>query len=148
MSDPKVVLVANDVVPGMGLPVAAPGLRVFGLGEGLRRHGFEVVTAVDPGGETGDWRGRVGLVPAVLQDLAPSAEDAVAVVCGPPIMIKFTLPVLDELGFPAGNVYTTLENRMKCGVGKCGRCNVGRVYVCKDGPVFTAAELRALPNDF
>jgi sulfhydrogenase subunit gamma (sulfur reductase) len=107
-----------------------------------------VVTTVDPGGQTPEWSGKVGLVPQVLKELRPPAEGAVAVVCGPPIMIKFTLPVLEELGFPAESVYTTLENRMKCGVGKCGRCNVGRLYVCKDGPVFTAAHLRKLPNDF
>ena len=52
-------------------------------------------------------------------------------------MIKYTLPVLEKLGFPDERIYTTLENRMKCGIGKCGRCNIGPVYVCKDGPVFT-----------
>jgi len=72
----------------------------------------------------------------------------VAVVCGPPIMIKYTLPVLDRLGFPPDRIYTTLENRMKCGIGKCGRCNIGPVYVCKDGPVFTAAELSTLPQEY
>jgi len=54
-------------------------------------------------------------------------------------MIKFTLPVLAKLGFAAERIYTTLKNRMKCGLGKCGRCNIGATYVCKDGPVFTAA---------
>ena len=63
-------------------------------------------------------------------------------------MIKFTLPVLAKLGFPPERIYTTLENRMKCGIGKCGRCNIGPVYVCKDGPVFTAAELAQLPAEF
>jgi NAD(P)H-flavin reductase len=60
-------------------------------------------------------------------------------------MIKLTLPVLSGLGFTSKDIYTTLENRMKCGVGKCGRCNVGSVYVCKDGPVFTLDELSRLP---
>lgn len=60
-------------------------------------------------------------------------------------MIKFTLASLKKLGFEEANVYTTLENRMKCGVGKCGRCNVGSVYVCKEGPVFTAEEVSAMP---
>jgi NAD(P)H-flavin reductase len=62
-------------------------------------------------------------------------------------MIKYTLPVLLNLGFSKDRVYTTLENRMKCGVGKCGRCNVGSLYVCKDGPVFTAAQIEQMPDD-
>jgi NAD(P)H-flavin reductase len=78
----------------------------------------------------------------------PSAENTIAVVCGPPVMIKFTFPVLDKLGFKPEQIYTTLENRMKCGVGKCGRCNVGKMYVCKDGPVFSRVELEALPAEY
>jgi len=112
------------------------------------RSDVRLVKAVDPGGETLDWDGEVGFVPTVLERAAPSSKDAVAIVCGPPIMIKFTLPVLDMLGFPAERIWTTLENRMKCGFGKCGRCNVGPVYVCKDGPVFTAAQLRSLPDEY
>jgi sulfhydrogenase subunit gamma (sulfur reductase) len=107
-----------------------------------------LVTTVDPGGQTPDWKGKVGFVPAVLKELAPSALNCVAVLCGPPIMIKLTLPVLAGLRFAPNDIYTTLENRMKCGVGKCGRCNIGRVYVCKDGPVFTAAQLKELPAEF
>jgi NAD(P)H-flavin reductase len=63
-------------------------------------------------------------------------------------MIKFTLPVLQKLGFKEENIITTLENRMKCGLGKCGRCNVGSVYVCKDGPVFTYNQLKDLPDEY
>ena len=111
------------------------------------RH-VRVVSTVDPGGEDAEWHGEVGFVPAIVEKVAPSAENAVAVVCGPPIMIKFTLPVLERLGFPTDCIFTTLENRMKCGIGKCGRCNIGPVYVCKDGPVFTAAELATLPAEF
>jgi NAD(P)H-flavin reductase len=103
---------------------------------------------VDPGGETAEWKGEIGFVPAIVEKAAPSAREAFAIVCGPPVMIKFTLPVLSKLGFPDDRVYTTLENRMKCGVGKCGRCNIGPVYVCKDGPVFDAARLKTLPQEF
>ena len=63
-------------------------------------------------------------------------------------MIQFTLPVLAKIGLPDASIYTSLENRMKCGVGKCGRCNCGPVYVCKEGPVFTLEELKRMPNDF
>lgn len=93
------------------------------------------------------WHHYTGYVPNVTQEIAPSADDAVAFVCGPPVMIKFTLPVLNELGFPPERIYTSLEKRMKCGVGKCGRCNVGPEYICKDGPVFSFQELRRLPAD-
>ena len=62
--------------------------------------------------------------------------------------VKLTLPVLEKLGFADDAVFTTLENRMKCGLGKCGRCNIGPVYVCKDGPVFTAAQMKQLPPEF
>ncbi len=112
------------------------------------RDDVNLVTTVDPGGETSDWNGKVGFVPTVVEQAAPSSEDTIAIVCGPPIMIKFTLPVLEKLGFKQEKVYTTLENRMKCGLGKCGRCNIGCTYVCKDGPVFTAEEIGKMPDEF
>jgi NAD(P)H-flavin reductase len=107
-----------------------------------------VIRCVDPGGETPDWKEEIGFVPAVLERAKVPAENSVALVIGPPIMIKYTLPVLDKMGLSAGDIYTSLENRMKCGVGKCGRCNVGPAYVCKEGPVFTMEQIRHLPNDF
>ncbi|HOU89661.1 MAG TPA: FAD/NAD(P)-binding protein [Polyangiaceae bacterium] len=118
------------------------------LAEWAARKDVKLWQAVDPGGQTPEWKGEVGFVPAIVEKAAPSSRDAFAVVCGPPIMIKFTLPVLKKLGFAEENIYTTLENRMKCGIGKCGRCNIGPVYVCKDGPVFTAVEVAALPPEF
>ena len=95
-----------------------------------------------------DWKGNVGFVPTYVSDLAFKPENKVAITCGPPIMIKFVLQALDKLGFAPEQVITTLEMRMKCGVGKCGRCNLGSVYVCKDGPVFTLAELNELPGEY
>jgi len=112
------------------------------------RPDVRLVKTVDPGGESPDWDGKVGFVPTVLGETAPSAENAVALVCGPPVMIKYSLPVLEKLGFADEQVFTTLENRMKCGLGKCGRCNVGNVYVCKDGPVFTAGQVKAMPLEY
>ena len=117
------------------------------LDEWTKRGDVRLVKTVDPGGDGPNWDGRVGFVPTILEEAAPSAENTIAFVCGPPIMIKFTLPVLEKLGFTDEQVYTTLENRMKCGLGKCGRCNVGPVYVCKEGPVFTAAEIAKLPPE-
>jgi sulfhydrogenase subunit gamma (sulfur reductase) len=101
---------------------------------------INVVTTVDRGDES--WKGKVGVVPKILEEVAPSSQDAVAIVCGPPIMIRFTFPVLDKLGFTPEQMLTTLEKRMKCGIGKCGRCNIGNVYVCRDGPVFTYAQIK------
>jgi sulfhydrogenase subunit gamma (sulfur reductase) len=94
------------------------------------------------------WPHYVGFVPSLLMDVAPSPEDTVAVTCGPPIMIKFVIQNLEKLGFEPGQIYTTLENRMKCGIGKCGRCNVGHLYVCKDGPVFSYETLKDIPEAF
>ena len=111
------------------------------------RSDVKMVTTVDPGGETDDWQGKTGFVPMILEETAPSPDKTIAIVCGPPIMIKFSLQSLQRLGFNNEQVISTLENRMKCGLGKCGRCNVGNIYVCKDGPVFTAAEIAAMPND-
>lgn len=118
------------------------------LAEWEKMSDVKLVQAVDPGGETPDWKGKVGFVPTVLEQAAPSPDNAVAVTCGPPIMIKFVLLALNKLGFSDEQVYTTLENKMKCGVGKCGRCNVGDVYICKEGPVYTAAAVKKMYNDF
>ena len=100
----------------------------------------KMFTTVDAG--DGDWKGKVGLVPMVLEEIGPSADGAVAVICGPPIMIRYTLKSLEKLGFSPFQIWTTLEMKMNCGLGKCGRCNIGPLYVCKDGPVFSFEEIR------
>ena len=94
-----------------------------------------------------EWDGHVGFVPNYVKELNFD-RDKIAVLCGPPIMIKFTLDALQALGFDKKQIYTTLELRMKCGIGKCGRCNVGAKYVCKDGPVFRCDELSELPDEY
>ena len=104
-----------------------------------------MVTTVDKGDES--WTGKVGFVPQILEQVAPSASNAVAIVCGPPIMIRFTFPVLEKLGFTPEQMITTLEKRMKCGIGKCGRCNIGNLYVCRDGPVFTYAQIKSFVSN-
>ena len=93
------------------------------------------------------WDGHVGFVPTYLKEIGFDTNK-VALVCGPPIMIKFVLQGLEELGFTRTQVYTTLELRMKCGIGKCGRCNIGSKYVCKDGPVFRMDEIDQLPDEY
>ena len=93
------------------------------------------------------WDGNVAFVPTYVKELNFTTDKTV-LVCGPPIMIKFVLAALQELGFQRTQVFTTMELRMKCGIGKCGRCNIGSKYVCKDGPVFRFDQLDALPNEY
>ena len=93
------------------------------------------------------WDGHVGFVPSFLEEKGFSPENRACIICGPPVMIKFCLEALDRMGFPKEMIITTLEMRMKCGIGKCGRCNIGSKYVCLDGPVFTLAELDGLPDE-
>lgn len=94
------------------------------------------------------WEEYVGFVPANVSDKAPSAERSIAVICGPPVMIKFTIRALQDQGFEDTQIYTTVENKMKCGIGKCGRCNIGPHYICKDGPVYSWEELKKLPQEY
>ena len=107
--------------------------------------GVDVYLTIDR--EQEGWNGHVGFVPSYLKELE-FATDKTVLVCGPPIMIKFVLAALTEMGFDKTQVYTTLELRMKCGVGKCGRCNIGSKYVCKDGPVFRCDEIDELPPEY
>ncbi len=93
------------------------------------------------------WTGHVGFVPNFVKELNFDINKT-AILCGPPIMIKFTLEGLTALGFDKTQIYTTMELRMKCGIGKCGRCNIGAKYVCKDGPVFRMDELNELPDEY
>jgi sulfhydrogenase subunit gamma (sulfur reductase) len=118
------------------------------LKEWEERPDIKLITTVDPGGQTPDWKGEIGFVPMVLEKAAPKSENTIAILCGPPVMIKFTMPVLKKLGFQDKDIFTTLENRMKCGFGKCGRCNVGNVFVCKDGPVFSYEQILLMPEEY
>lgn len=101
---------------------------------------------VDQGDET--WTGNVGLITELLERVAPSPENAVSITCGPPIMIKFTMLTLERLGFTPEQMIITLEAKMKCGMGKCGRCNVGEKYVCTDGPVFSYVDVSKFLESF
>jgi len=94
------------------------------------------------------WDEYVGFVPLNVLEKKPSPKNAIAITCGPPIMIKFVIQNLEALGFKDDQIYTTVENKMKCGIGKCGRCNIGLHYVCKDGPVYSWAELKKLPQEY
>ncbi len=111
----------------------------------MNAEGVNVHLTIDR--EQEGWDGHVGFVPNYVKELGFNPEGK-ALVCGPPIMIKFTLGALTDLGFERTQVFTTMELRMKCGIGKCGRCNIGDKYVCKDGPVFRFDELDELPAEY
>ena len=113
--------------------------------EWSKEAGLRVHLTIDR--EQAGWEGHVGFVPDFVRELGFDTGKT-AVICGPPSMIKFTLAALQELGFQKTQVYTTMELRMKCGIGKCGRCNIGDQYVCKDGPVFRCDQLDQLPDEY
>jgi sulfite reductase subunit B len=102
----------------------------------------DIMTTVDMG--SADWNGNVGLVTTILNDLPLNLNKAVAIVCGPPIMMKFVTLKLLDLGFKPPDIYLSMEKNMSCGLGKCGHCRIGRYYACKDGPVFTYEQLKDL----
>jgi NAD(P)H-flavin reductase len=106
----------------------------------------ELHLTVDEGDAS--WKGNVGLITQLLEQLAPLAEDAVAIICGPPIMIRFVIIGLHKLGFADEQMIMTLEAKMKCGIGKCGRCNMGDQFVCLDGPVFSYTEVSRFLESF
>lgn len=112
-----------------------------------------VLTTVDHAAD--GWSGRVGVVTVLLDDLEREANstgtplgEGVAVVCGPPIMMKFATLKLIEMGYPPGRVYLSMERNMSCGIGQCGHCMLGPYYICKDGPVFTYEKVKDLPAVF
>ena len=115
------------------------------IDEWMQEDGINVHLTIDNPQE--GWDGHVGFVPNYVKELGFVTSKTV-VMCGPPIMIKFTLAGLLELGFDKTQVYTTFELKMKCALGKCGRCNIGDKYVCKDGPVFRLDEMDELPDEY
>jgi len=117
----------------------------YELEDWMNREDLNTTLTVDA--EFPGWEHEVGLIPNVLLEMAVKPENGVALTCGPPIMIRFTLQALKKLGFEDDQIVTTLEKRMKCGIGICGRCNIGTSYVCKDGPVYTYDQLKQLPNE-
>jgi NAD(P)H-flavin reductase len=127
----------------------SPGLLLYReeLAEWEKRDDINVHITVDATDDP-DWPYNTGFVPAITEQKITTSENTYALVCGPPIMIKFTQPVLEKVGFKPEQIIMSLEMRMKCGIGICGRCNIGDQYVCKDGPVFSLAQLNELPKEY
>jgi sulfhydrogenase subunit gamma (sulfur reductase) len=126
----------------------SPGLLLYKdeLKDWGRRDDMSLLVTVDKDDQ--DWNGMTGTVPAAVKGLQIDPGGTAALVCGPPAMIRFTLPVLAELGLRPDRIHLSLEMKMKCGIGKCGRCNIGGSYVCTDGPVFSLARLNGLPQEY
>ena len=127
-----------------------PGMLLYRdeLAQWEKRDDINMHITVDSTDDPG-WKYNIGFVPTITDQKAPPGnEETYAIICGPPIMIKFTQPVLDKLGYAHNNIVMSLEMRMKCGIGICGRCNIGKEYVCKDGPVFTLAQLNNMPKEY
>jgi sulfite reductase subunit B len=105
-----------------------------------RKNKVDIVTTVDVGEP--NWKGNVGIVTTIVKDLPVNLKKAVAIVCGPPVMMKFTTLKLLDIGFKPQEIYLSMEKNMSCGLGKCGHCRIGKYYICKDGPVFTYEQLK------
>ena len=116
------------------------------LEEWEKRDDINVVLTIDR--EEEGWTRKVGFVAAIVKEVAPSPDNAVAIICGPPIMIRTAVDELVKVGWKDEQILNSLEMRMKCGIGKCGRCNIGSKFVCIDGPVFSLAELKKMPNEY
>ena len=116
------------------------------LEEWKKRDDIKIVLTIDRPED--NWTEKVGFVAPIVKEVGPSSDNAIAVVCGPPIMIKTTIAVLEELNWKDEQILNSLEKRMACGIGKCGRCNIGNKFVCVDGPVFSLAQLKKMAPEY
>ncbi|MFW5821301.1 MAG: FAD/NAD(P)-binding protein [Bacteroidota bacterium] len=105
---------------------------------------FQVLRSVDKADD--EWEGKVGVVTCLLDEISVNIPDAIAVVVGPPIMMKFGVKKLLEMGFSENKIFLSMEKNMSCGIGKCGHCMMGKYFVCKDGPVFSYDEIKDQPD--
>jgi sulfite reductase subunit B len=112
----------------------------YQLEEFKKPKNVEFRITVDKGDTT--WKGHVGLVTTILDNLSLNLNTAVSIVCGPPIMMKFATLKLLNLGFKTDKIYLSMEKNMSCGLGKCGHCRLGSFYICKDGPVFKFDDIK------
>lgn len=110
------------------------------------RDKVDILLTVDVGDSS--WKGRVGVVTVILDDIPVNVNESPTVVCGPPIMMKFATQKLLESGFPGANIYLSMESNMSCGLGMCNHCRVGELYACKDGPVLTWDQVKHVEEPF
>jgi len=130
----------NKVLLRYGARTSADIVYKNSLVEWAKKEKVDIVTSVDVGDP--GWEGNVGLVTTILNDLPIDLNNAVSIVCGPPIMMKFVTLKLLDIGFRQADIYLSMEKSMSCGLGKCGHCRIGKYYICRDGPVFTYEQLK------
>jgi len=114
------------------------------LGDWAKRKDLDIKLTVDKGDS--EWKENVGVVTTILDGVEMDYENGIAIVCGPPVMMKFSTKKLIEMGYKEENIYLSMEKNMSCGIGKCGHCRIGTYYVCKDGPVFTYDKVKNFSN--
>jgi len=114
------------------------------IADWAKRKDLDIKLTVDKG-DSG-WKENVGVVTTILDGVEMDHENGIAIVCGPPVMMKFSTKKLIEMGFKEENIYLSMEKNMSCGIGKCGHCRIGTYYVCKDGPVFTYDKIKNFSN--
>jgi NAD(P)H-flavin reductase len=107
-----------------------------------KREDVELMVTVDRGDES--WNGHTGVITTLFRDVSVNPRNTIAITCGPPVMYKFVLMELQGKGILEGNIYLSLERKMKCGIGKCGHCQINNVYACQSGPVFSYREIKGL----
>jgi len=112
------------------------------LQQWAERSDVELLLSVDRGDET--WSGNVGVITTLFRHISLYPRNTVAITVGPPVMYRFVLMELFGKGISEGNIYLSLERRMKCGVGKCGHCQINNIYACQSGPVFSYREIKGL----
>ncbi|MFC1965657.1 FAD/NAD(P)-binding protein [Chloroflexota bacterium] len=124
----------------------APADRLFidEVAEWTSKENVDYMETVDRGDE--QWTGNVGVITTLMTDMMLDPVKTIAIICGPPVMYKFAILQLKNMGMTDQNVYISLERNMKCGVGKCGHCQINHLYVCQDGPVFKWADISEVPE--
>jgi len=110
------------------------------IGDWFKRDDLNIRLTVDRGDDS--WKGSVGVVTAIMDDIKMDTLSGIAVVCGPPIAMKYATMKLLDMGFRDENIYLSMEKNMSCGIGKCGHCRIGIYYACKDGPVFQYSKIK------
>lgn len=130
----------NKIVVRYGAKTPNDIVYKYMIPDWQKKEKLDFVISVDKGDNT--WKGNVGVVTTILKDLPVNINNSVAIVCGPPIMMKFSTFTLLEAGYKDKDIYLSMEKNMSCGVGKCGHCRLDRFHVCQDGPVFTYDQIK------
>jgi NAD(P)H-flavin reductase len=134
----------GDVRILFGARTPADRLFIDEVVEWTSKENVNYMETVDRGDE--QWTGNVGVITTLMTDMMLDPVKTIAIICGPPVMYKFAILSLNNMGMADQNIYMSLERNMKCGVGKCGHCQINQLYVCQDGPVFRWADISGVPE--